>query len=129
MSSRMANINQYIVLVASLLLLCLGVAMLTHIVSTDTATLWLPSMLVLGGLFLIPGGSSSSKDTQANTPTNSPAFLVAISLVLVGGVLLLRDLGIIEIPILRYLLGGGLCVIGLAGIVRSSIHIMRSVAV
>lgn len=120
-------ITQYLILIAGLVLLIFGTIVLTGALAVENPSLWLPALLVVAGALLLPAGTSRQGDVNADGHhrEGSTVMLVAVAMLCVGFILLLRQFGVITVPILRYLLGGTMVVAGLYGIFSSVLRIGR----
>jgi nitric oxide reductase large subunit len=123
MRETLPKMNQYIVFVVGVLLFILGIFIFTRSLAVNDMRLWLPAALVLAGILILPGVSKGASDEQKS---NSAILIIALILLCIGGYLLLRISGVFTIPVLQYLLGGGLSLSGLYGMISSTIRLLRS---
>lgn len=115
MANNVSVFNQYMVLVVGVLLSAFGVFVLMGGLAVENLSLWLPAFLIIAGVIMLPGGLGS--------PT---LIVIAFSLVCVGGFILLREMGVLTVPILRYAIGGSTLAIGIYGIVSSILNINKT---
>lgn len=119
----------YIAMVVGLVLFVFGCVLLSHSVSATDIHLWMPAFLVLIGIFMLPAaGSEDAEKSESSSRRVSTNTMIAISLLFAGLVLLLREFGVITVPILQYGLGGGFIVVGLYGMIPSIAAILTDQA-
>lgn len=114
------GINRYIVLVISTLLTLFGVYVLMGGISLESMSWWLPAFLVITGALTLPVKHSGTGNTQKTT-----SGIVSITLVCIGAFLLLRDMGVVTVPVLRYAIGWGTVAIGAYGLIISIMAINK----
>ncbi len=116
------------ILIGGLFLLLVGGVILAGVVAVGDSTLWLPVILIFSGLFLLPVTSQPKQmpSGEIKMHRNSTATLVALTLLFLGAFMLLRAFGVISLPWFRYIVGGGLLIVGIYGVVSGSVQILRS---
>lgn len=122
---RTANMNQYIVFIVGALFFILGMVILTRTILVDNFTIWLPITIILAGILILPGRSRGEGDDKKIEP-NSAISTIAFVAILIGGYLILRITGVVSVPILQYVLGGGLGIIGMYSMLSSVVSLFRS---
>lgn len=96
--------------------------MLVGVLRADDPRIWVGMILVLVGIVTLPGATQSDGTKSAGS-----SILVAATMVGVGGYIILRDTGVIEVPVLGYglslfLIGTGIYGIVAALLVRPEVH-------
>lgn len=109
------SVGQIIAILVSMAILVLGILFLTATLDANQFTIWLPVVLILSGLLILP--QPHSKQDEATNTTQTTA--IAMALVGLGGFVLLRQMGIIDTSILRYGVGAFLVGVGIYGIFKN----------
>lgn len=114
-STQSFSVGQIIAILVSMAIMALGILFLTATIDASQFTVWLPIVLILGGLFVLPATQSKSEAAKSSTKMTT----IAVAMIGIGGFVLLRQLGIIETGILRYSLGAFLVGVGIYGIFKN----------
>lgn len=114
-SGQSFSVGQIIAICASVGIIALGILFITATIDASQFSIWLPVILILAGLFVLPNASSDSDKAQSSIKMTT----IAVAMVGIGGFILLRQLGVIETGIVRYALGAFLVGVGLYGIFRN----------
>lgn len=121
------TIKHLIYIIIGVLLVALGILLLTATVDVARPSIWLPTLLILAGVFVLPVTMSPTNEDQTAPSPN--IILVAIVLVGAGIFMLLRDFGIVTVPWLRYGMGAFFVVMGIYSIIlgmKPMFHSKRS---
>lgn len=114
------SVGQIIAILVSMAILVLGILFLTATLDANQFTIWLPVVLILSGLLILP--QPHSKQDEATNTAQTTA--IAMALVGLGGFVLLRQMGIIDTSILRYGVGAFLVGVGIYGIFKNLNRVM-----
>lgn len=109
------SVGQIIAILVSMAILVLGTLFLTATLDANQFTIWLPVVLILSGLLILPQPHSKQDEATNTTQTTT----IAMALVGLGGFVLLRQMGIIDTSILRYGVGVFLVGVGIYGIFKN----------
>lgn len=126
MAKKRTLVGYCVALLVGLALFLLGLFLLTRTVDVDEMRFWVPVFLILMGIFILPEATARRDWESSDQPSTqfSAGVVVAASMLGIGVFLLFRQFGIIDAPILQYLVGGGLVIIGLYGMVPAVLAIL-----
>ena len=109
-------------LIVSILLVIVGISVIAWVARSEDPRLWIGAVLVLLGALALPGATQSE---GGKTPQST--ILVGVTIMVQGAYLILRDLGVISIPVLGYGLGSVLIGVGLYGAITAYLATRASV--